>query len=115
LFRTVRQPTADPFFKKNGLLYLSPEKLDETVDQLIRAQPLLGELAADPTLRGLFDALALALDGVESKETTLAEFDRPFEMLATAIEESVAGQSRPVSWQSLLTDQPPTEEDLRRV
>src|SRR5690606_11578350 len=107
LFKTVRRPTAHPFFKKNGLLYLSTEELNETVDQLIRSQPLLGELAADPALRGLFDALALALDGVESGDATLAEFDKAFEALAASIEAAVAGHPRPVSWQTLLTDEAP--------
>jgi hypothetical protein len=115
LFKTVRQPTADPFFKKNGLLYLSPEELNKTVDQLVRAQPLLGELSADPTLRGLFNALALALDGVATKDATLADFDQPFAALAGSIEAAVAGRPRPVSWQTLLTGRAPTAEDLRRV
>ena len=115
LFKTVRQPTGDPFFKQNGLLYLSPEEVTDTANQLIRAQPLLGELAADPTQRGLFNALALALDGVASKDTTLADFDRPFTALADSIEAALAGHPKPVSWQTLLTGRAATTEDLRRV
>jgi hopanoid biosynthesis associated RND transporter like protein HpnN len=115
LFKTVRQPTADPFFKKNGLLYLSPEEVSDTTNQLIKAQPLLGELAADPSLRGLFNALALALDGVGAKEASLADFDRPFKALADSLQATLAGHPKPVSWQTLLTGRAATTDDLRRV
>ncbi|MGE5147994.1 MAG: MMPL family transporter, partial [Candidatus Eiseniibacteriota bacterium] len=115
LFKTVRRPTGDPFFKKNGLLYLSQKELADTTSQLIRAQPLLGELAADPTLRGLFDALALALDGVTSKESTLADFDKPFNALSQSIESTLKGRPRPVSWQTLLTGRAATADDLRSI
>src|SRR4029079_8489288 len=45
------------FFDNNGLLYLSLHEAQTNTDQLIRAQPFLGTLAADPTLRGLAEAL----------------------------------------------------------
>ena len=54
VFGPVFDPAGDPFFRHNGLLYLSPDRLEAVVDQLSAAQPFIGALAADPSLRGLF-------------------------------------------------------------
>ncbi|MBV9553037.1 MAG: hopanoid biosynthesis-associated RND transporter HpnN, partial [Alphaproteobacteria bacterium] len=53
LFRNVRRPDGGPFFDRNGLLYLSVGELDSLSQQLVAAQPLIGSLSADPSLRGL--------------------------------------------------------------
>ena len=63
LFRYVRQPDGGPFFDQNGLLFLSLAELDALSEQLISAQPVIGSLAPDPSLRGLFDTLALFVKG----------------------------------------------------
>jgi hypothetical protein len=62
LFRTVRRPDGGPFFEQNGLLFLSKDALQTMSDQLVETQPLLGSIAHDPSLRGLFDALTLFVD-----------------------------------------------------
>jgi len=56
LFKTVRRPDAGPFFERNGLLFLAPEEVQRTTEQLVQAQPLLGTVAADPSARGVFHA-----------------------------------------------------------
>src|SRR5215470_3180108 len=66
LFQSIRQPDGGPFFDRNGLLFLSTEELGRTTEQLIRAQPFLGTLAADPTLRGFANALALLPTGMKA-------------------------------------------------
>ncbi|HEX6842134.1 MAG TPA: hopanoid biosynthesis-associated RND transporter HpnN, partial [Stellaceae bacterium] len=60
LFKSVRRPDGGDFFKQNGLLFLSKQNVQDFADQIISAQPLIGTLAADPSLRGVFDALDLA-------------------------------------------------------
>ena len=77
---------ARPFFDRNGLLYLKTEELQSLSDQLVAAQPLLGTLAADPSLRGLFNALGLALEGVQRGEAELADLDKPLGAVADATE-----------------------------
>ena len=64
LFRTVRRPDGGPFFDRNGLLYLPLDEVQATTEQIVAAQPLLGPLSADPTLRGLFGALSTFVDGI---------------------------------------------------
>ena len=65
MFRHVRRPDGGPFFERNALLFLSTAQVARTTEQLIAAQPLLGSLAADPSLRGVLDALSLVLEGVD--------------------------------------------------
>src|SRR4029077_9486514 len=66
LFRYVRQPDGGAFFDKNGLLFLPVAELEALSERLLAAQPLIGSLARDPSLRGLFDTLALFVGGVGS-------------------------------------------------
>ncbi len=56
-----------PFFRRNGLLYLSDTELHETLSQLSRSGPLLGSLAADPSLRGVMASIDLSLQGVRAR------------------------------------------------
>ena len=61
-FPSVYAPGVDPFFERNGLLYLSTEELEELGDHLAAAQPFLAELSRDQSLRGLFDLLATIIE-----------------------------------------------------
>ncbi len=60
VFVSVRQPSGGKFFVRNGLLYMSVKELGDVADSLTQAQPMIGSLAADPSLRGLDGVLALA-------------------------------------------------------
>ena len=60
LFPVVYRPDGGVFFQRNGLLFLPTADVKHLTDQLIAAQPLLGPLAADPSLRGLMDVYAQA-------------------------------------------------------
>jgi len=112
--REVSWTEGSEFFRRNGLLLLSKEEVQGFADQMVAAQPMIGALAADPSLRGLFAALTLAGEGVERGETGSADLDRPFAALADTIEASLAGSYRPLSWQTLLTGRAPGTLDLRR-
>src|SRR2546430_2758419 len=63
LFQYVRQPDASPYFRRYGLLFLSTPEVQDFADHLISAQPFLGTLAADPSLRGVLDAIDLLAQG----------------------------------------------------
>jgi hopanoid biosynthesis associated RND transporter like protein HpnN len=102
LFRAVRVPAADPWLARHGLLYLAPDDLTAALDRIIDAQPFLGQLAGDPSARGLFATLALMAVGIdrgeaapESMRPALAGFD-------AALEDAAAGRPTPLSWQRLL-------------
>jgi hypothetical protein len=85
-FRAVWRPDGGPFFDRAGLLFESPAELAETTQRLIAAQPLLGSLAADPSLRGLMNALALMSEGVQHDRAGFEELATPLSKLADAFE-----------------------------
>jgi hypothetical protein len=114
LFRSVRRPDGGEFFQRNGLLFLKTEELQQVADDLISAQPLLGALSADPSLRGLFSALGLAMQGVEHGEVKLDAIAPAFDGVAETIETALVGRPRPLSWQTLLTSREPQPQELRR-
>ncbi len=100
-FGFVRRPDASPYLEANGLLFLEPAELQDLLDRTIDAQPFLGQLAADPSARGLFAALSLLAIGAE-QGANLAPFVGPLGMFHTALSDAAAGKAQPLSWQSLL-------------
>ncbi len=75
LFPYVFDPADDPFFTRNGFLYLDIDTLGNLSDRLAKAQPLLASLANDPTLRGFFGVLGLASDGIASGDAVVQSFE----------------------------------------
>jgi len=114
LFRSVGRPDGGPFFDRAGLLFESTTELAQTMQRLIAAQPLLGSLAADPSLRGIMDALALLLEGVQHDGAQLDELAPPLSQLAAAMEAIVAGQASAFSWHTMFTGRAPNPRELRR-
>jgi hopanoid biosynthesis associated RND transporter like protein HpnN len=114
LFRTVRRPDSGMFFRKNGLLFLSKQDVQDFADQIIAAQPLIGTLAADPTLRGVFDSLDLAAQGVIHGDIKPAELATPFDTVAGVSAAALAGKRQPISWQAMMTGRKAESVELRR-
>nr|MDQ2879517.1 hopanoid biosynthesis-associated RND transporter HpnN [Pseudomonadota bacterium] len=100
-FRVVRRPDGGEFLSREGLLFGSTDEVKGTTAALIQAQPLLGPLAADPSLRGVAAAMTTMLDGVDNGSATLARIDRPIRTLAGATERSLDGKPAFFSWQRL--------------
>ena len=114
LFSRVVRPDADPFFRREGLLFLPPEELSAIAAQVIEAQPFIGSLAADPSLRGLFGTLNLALEGVSRGAAPFSRLEKPLAAVADTIESVLKGPGRPLSWSDLLTGRKPRPDELRR-
>ncbi|MBY0612473.1 MAG: MMPL family transporter [Beijerinckiaceae bacterium] len=115
VIQTVDRPDGGEFFNRNGLLFLSKADVTKTVNQLLAAQPFLGSLAADPSLRGLMSTLSLMALGVSEKETTFDAILAPMKKIADGLEAAGAGKTTPFSWRELLTGQPSKPKDLRRL
>ena len=62
LFRSAFHPQGEPFFRRNGLLLLPLADLEETADRILAAQPFLGTVWQDRSIRGLADMLSLAVE-----------------------------------------------------
>ncbi len=115
-FRSVTRPDAIPFFRKNGLLFLPKDKLDETLEQLTEAQPMIGMLSSDPSLRGLMTTIGLMAQGFKFGQTDYARLDRPFAALAATINAALAGQDAPLQLDQLTgaTSADSSPRDLRK-
>ncbi len=110
-FRNVRRPDGGPFFDRYGLLLLPPAEVQVTADRLVKAQPFLALLAADPSLHGIVDGLGVSLDGVARGEARLA--DLPLAAFDTALRRALDGKPARFSWRALL-DGTPDPRTLRR-
>ncbi len=101
-FLTVRRPDSNPFLDKEGLLFLQPKQLSALMDQTIDAQPFLGQLVADPSVRGLFSALSLLGMGVARADADLTPYLAPIEGFHRAMDSALSGKPQPLSWETLL-------------
>src|SRR6187401_2805938 len=79
----------------------------------LKAAPLIGTLASDPSLRGMTRALSLGLIGVQNKMVTLDALARPLSMASTTVEDVLANRPASFSWLSMLNGQDPKPDDLR--
>ncbi|PPR31870.1 MAG: hypothetical protein CFH28_00305 [Alphaproteobacteria bacterium MarineAlpha6_Bin6] len=61
LFNDIFYPDEIEFFKNNGLLYLSEEKLEKRLDEMINYQPFISRLSQDQTFYGLLNTINLFL------------------------------------------------------
>jgi len=100
-FRAVYRPDGGPWFEREGLLFLEPKEVQATTAQMIRAQPFLGPLAADPSLRGVATTLSTMLMGIEQGQASLDQIDPAMKALADALERQQAGKSGAFSWNAL--------------
>lgn len=106
LFSMVFYPASEAFFRRHGLLYLDHDRLTDLTDRLVDAQPFLGTLAQDPSLRGLTEVLSTALDAVARGK---AESRRQITNLAAMLQETAvtvaaraAGRSHNLAWADLI-------------
>ena len=113
-FKSVRRPDGGPFFDKNGLMFLSADELDKMAQQLVAAQALLGSLAADPSLRGLFDTIKLFVDGARRGDVTIDKLDPTLAKLAAIMADVVAGKQARLSWQAMLSGDKSDSRALRK-
>ena len=113
LFSNVRRPDGGAFFNQYGLLFLPLKEVQDTVQQLIKAQPFLGGLAADPSLRGVMTNLSTALLGVSTGNAKLADFDMAMVQFADVFEAAAQGKTKYLSWHTLITGAAPRQEEIR--
>lgn len=99
------------WFEHNALLWSEPAELATLADRLIDVQPLLGQLTADPTLRGFARTLERALPAPGSDS---GELDRLLSALDRVIDAELAGRPGRLSWQALLLGGADDPEQRRR-
>lgn len=100
-FRRIERPDGGAFFAQEGLLFGTTGEVRDTTARMIEAQPFLGPLAADPSLRGVATALSTMLEGVAQGRASLDRIDPPMRALAEALDARQAGKPAFFSWQNL--------------
>ncbi|MDZ4150400.1 MAG: hopanoid biosynthesis-associated RND transporter HpnN, partial [Methylicorpusculum sp.] len=113
VFESVYSLENDPFFRRQGFLYLDLDQLEMLSAKLADAQPFIGYLSQHYHLAGLTDILTLAL------ENQAADSAMPLDNLLGAIDQTVVaanqGQSHFLSWQQLLTGVDSEQNRTRRL
>jgi hopanoid biosynthesis associated RND transporter like protein HpnN len=115
LFATARRADGGPYFEKYGLLFLPVDQVQKIADAVIEAQPFIGSLTQDPSLRGLFDVFSLAMDGIIQKAATVDRLEKPLSAISGTLSDALSGGRQAMSWQTLLLDRPTEPRDLRRL
>jgi hopanoid biosynthesis associated RND transporter like protein HpnN len=98
----VTQPGGGEFFRRNGLLFLSADETEKVSKQLIQGEPLISQLATDPSIRGLIEGLQLGLTGVELEKISLDAMQRTLTLTADTVEAALAGKPAYFSWHAML-------------
>ncbi len=101
-FHSVTRPDASPFLQREGLLFLDAKELEALLERVINAQPFLGQLAQDPSARGLFAALSLLGKGVVEGNADLTPYRAALTAFQQAMSEALAGHPQPLSWTGLI-------------
>lgn len=98
--KSVYIPGEGPYFDKNGLLYLGLDDIKDLAAKLAEAQPFIGTLSGDNSLKGLFSIIELAL--------TTNDRDLPVDLtflldkIRAAIRADLEGKDYQLSWQQLM-------------
>jgi uncharacterized protein len=114
LIRSADQPQGGRFFAQNGLLYLPTDEVARLTDGLVKADPLLQTLSADPSLRGALSALSFGLMGVQYGQIQLDDLARPMTMAADTAQAALDGRPTSFSWRVLASGGPAEPQELRR-
>jgi hopanoid biosynthesis associated RND transporter like protein HpnN len=102
LFKYVRRPDGGRFFDQEGLLFLPLNKVERTAERLVAAQPLIGGLAHDPSLRGLFGTLSTFLNGARKGGASIKKIDPALAAIDGTVRGVLAGRPASLSLQQQL-------------
>ena len=114
VIRTVTRPDGGEFFARNGILFLTTDEVRRNTAELIAAQPFLGTLASDPTLRGVLRTLSQSIEGIGLGKSKLEDLRPALVAIADALEFIAKGKDPAFSWRRLITGRAPEPSELRR-
>lgn len=98
--RSVFIPGEGEFFDRNGLLYLDLNELNELSNTLAEAQPFIGKLADDNSLKGLLSIIELAIT-TEEQELPV-DLNPLLQEISAATRAALEGENYRLSWQQLI-------------
>ncbi len=114
LFHSVEDLNGGEFLSRNGLLFQPTDQVATLTRGLEAAGPIIGTLAADPSVRGLTRALSFGVLGAQNGMFKLDDMARMFSMAADTLDDALTGKPAVFSWQELLSGKHSEASDLRR-
>jgi hopanoid biosynthesis associated RND transporter like protein HpnN len=114
LFTSIRRPDSTDFLRQNGLLFQPYADVKSDMDKLVKAQPFIGPLAADPSLRGVASTLSTFAAGVSTGNGSFSDLSTPAERLSDALDRVRAGKPAFFSWMALIGGAPDPHQ-LRKI
>jgi hopanoid biosynthesis associated RND transporter like protein HpnN len=112
-FQSVTQLGGGEFFAKSGLLFQSVDDLKRNTALMVQAEPLVHDMATDPSLRGLIAGLEDGLLGIQSGRLKLDDFTRVFDAVSDTLDKVFKGEPASFSWRVLVAGQPAKPSELR--
>ncbi len=108
-FEDVHLVGGGPFFRGRSLLYLETEELEALEEGLEEAGPWLLDLERQPGVARLLTVVdSLLAQGADPRALGLLG------AIGLAFEASMVDRVQPLPWRSLMTEEPPSPEELRR-
>jgi len=114
LYLSVRRPDGGPFFDQNGLMLLPLADVEKATSQMIAAQPFLGALAADPSLRGVMGVVQTSLLGISQGQAKLEDMAKPFGAFADAMDKAADGEPALFSWRNQMSGETAGTRETRK-
>ena len=105
IFKSVYIPGGGPFFHKNGLMYMSLEKLEDLTDRLSESQPFIALVSRDFSLPGLFSSIEKVVGEHDEYIKNNQRLIFLFDCLSDTFEKVAQGTNHRMSWQELMLDQ----------
>lgn len=115
MFSAVFSPAEEPFFRKNGLLYLKLDELETRVSQMSKAAGLIETLVKSPTADTLFFQLADNDKLAERSELGKDTLQSIYSELADVADASLEGERRPFSWMGALDTSGEKKDGYTRI
>ncbi len=100
LFTRVDLAGSSPYFDRYGLMFLEPERITETAEQVRPARQLLSRLANDPSLRGMAGVVTMAEQGA-TQGAAPPEMAQLLDRIAQTVEAQAAGDPAIMPWEEM--------------
>jgi uncharacterized protein len=109
-FSSARRPQ---FMQRSALLFLPVDRVTDITGRLVASRPLIEVLAADPSLRGVTQALTIGIRAAQARRIPPDTLAGPMNRLSETLDDLFAGRFSSFSWRALMNGQPAAPEELR--
>lgn len=114
-FEDVYLPGGGGFFERNGLLYRSPDELDDFADRVATIQPIVAELERDASIANLTRLVEVGLENANEGTGTPEDWPAILDRVGEATVGVFAEYPVDISWEEILLRGSALDASTRRV